>query len=118
MQGKQTDPVAVVVEGDQTAFEQLLPVVFKNFQECPADDLGSRALHPELDHAGQACSSQREDASEVQILSNDDGLMVTGVIEDCVIRVTYFAEVPPVGGGDAAGGQKIVPARWKVLVDD
>ena len=82
--------MAVVVEGDQAAFEQLLPVIFKNLQECLANDLGSRTLHPELDHAGQACPSQREDAREIQILSDDDGLMVTGVIENRVIRVALY----------------------------
>lgn len=118
MQGKQSEPMAVMVEGDQAAFQQLLPVVFKNLQKCLADDLGSRTLHPELDHAGQTCPSQREDAREVQILGDDDRLVVTGVIEDCVIRVANFADVPPVGGGDASMNQEIVPARREVLVDD
>ena len=118
MQGKQAETMAVVVEGDQAAFEQLLPVVLKNLQERLADDLGSRALHTDLDHAGQAGPSQREDTREIQILRDDDGIMFTCIIENLVIRVAQVADVQPVDGGNTAGSQKIVPARRKVLVDD
>ena len=74
---------------NQTAFQQLLPVVFKNFQECLADDFGSRALHPQLDRAKQAGPAQRENLYEVQILRDNDSIMFTCVIEDRGIRVAY-----------------------------
>lgn len=110
--------MAAVLEGDQATFEQLLPVIFENFDERLTDDLRNRTLYAELNNAGQTCAPQRENAREVQVLSDNDGLLVTGVIEDRVIRVAYFADVPPVSGGDAAMSEEILPTRREVLVDD
>ena len=118
MQGQQAEAMTVVVKGDQATFEQLLPVFFKNFHERLTDDLRNRTLHAELNHAGQTCSPQCENAREVQVLGDNNGMLVAGVIEDRVIRVAYFAYIPPVSGGDAVMSEEILPTRRKVLVND
>ena len=110
--------MAVVVEGDQAAFKKFQSVIFKNLQECLANDLGSRTLHPELDHTGQAGPSQRKDAREIQILCDDDRAIFTCIIKDCVVGVTQVAYESPVGGGDSTRSQKVVPSRRKILVDN
>ena len=118
IEGQKADSMAVEIECDQTALTQLMPVVFKNTEERHTNDFRNRAVHAKLNDAGEPSPTQSQQPGEVQILSDDDGVMGACVVQNRIVGISDGAEISPMAGGDSERRQKIAPPGRQVFVDD
>lgn len=110
--------MTIVIQSDQTPGKKLVPVLVQNFQEHGPDGLGDRALDPQLNNTGKACTPEGEHAGKVQILCDDDRAVIAGVIKDRVVGVAEVTDVRPMGGGDSVRSEVTAPAWREIFVEN
>ena len=115
---KQSKSMTVVVQSDETASKQLIPVMIQDFQKCLPNDFRDRTLDPQLDDTGKVRAPECEHAGKVQVLSDDYVTVIAGVIKDGVVGVAEVTDVRPMGGIDSVGSEVIAPAWREILIDD
>ena len=93
-------------------------MILQNLQQFQADDFRDRALHSKLDDTGQVGSPQSEEPSEVQILSDDDGIPIRGIIEDKFVWVADPSHITPVSSDNSEWSEVIAPAWREIFVNN
>ena len=79
--------------------------------------VGKNVLCADLDHAWLATLSVREKRAEIEIVSEDDQPVCTGVIHDLRVRCGRPANAGPMNTGETRIGWELDPQRAQVHID-